>query len=89
MQSGGNIERLCHQRSVNIVDHLGSVTCKVNDPLDAKVDEVSDAEHRVSCMNSLGKYIGSLESSGNMRKRNNTSVQSFANIMTIHLNIYA
>ena len=51
MQSGGNIERLCHQRSVNIVDHLGSVTCKVNDLLDAKVDEVSDAEHRISCMN--------------------------------------
>ena len=36
---------------VNTVGHLGSVTCKVNDPLDAKVDEVSDAEHRVSCMN--------------------------------------
>ncbi|ESR54358.1 hypothetical protein CICLE_v10023724mg [Citrus x clementina] len=44
-QIGGNIEILCHQRSVNIVDHLGSVTCKVNDPLNAKVDEVSDAEH--------------------------------------------
>ncbi|KAK9204563.1 hypothetical protein WN943_014825 [Citrus x changshan-huyou] len=37
---------------VNTVDHLGSVTCKVNDLLDAKVDEVSDAEHRISCMNS-------------------------------------
>ncbi|KAK9199533.1 hypothetical protein WN944_014724 [Citrus x changshan-huyou] len=36
---------------VNTVDHLGSVTCKVNDLLDAKVDEVSDAEHRISCMN--------------------------------------
>lgn len=33
------------------VDHLGSVTCNFNDLLDAKVDEVSDAEHRVSCMN--------------------------------------
>ena len=36
---------------VNTVDHLGSVTCNFNDLLDAKVDEVSDAEHRVSCMN--------------------------------------
>ena len=58
MQSGGNIERLCHQRFVNIVDHLGSVTCKVNDLLDAKVDEVSDVEHRVSC---LDRYACILE----------------------------
>ncbi|KAK9199524.1 hypothetical protein WN944_014715 [Citrus x changshan-huyou] len=31
---------------------FGSVTCKVNDLLDAKVDEVSDVEHRVSCLDS-------------------------------------
>ncbi|ESR54369.1 hypothetical protein CICLE_v10021055mg [Citrus x clementina] len=35
---------------VNTVDHLGSVTYKVNDLLDEKVDEVSDTEHRVSCI---------------------------------------
>ncbi|XP_052294878.1 protein ABIL3-like [Citrus sinensis] len=43
---------------VNTVDHLGSVTCKVNDLLDAKVDEVSDAEHRISCMNSQIQVSG-------------------------------
>ncbi|XP_010541486.1 PREDICTED: protein ABIL3-like [Tarenaya hassleriana] len=35
---------------VNTVDHLGSVTYKVNDFLDEKVDEVSGTELRVSCM---------------------------------------
>ncbi|XP_044485019.1 protein ABIL2-like [Mangifera indica] len=35
---------------VNTVDHLGSVTYKVNDLLDAKVDEVSCTELRVSCI---------------------------------------
>ncbi|KAI8565074.1 hypothetical protein RHMOL_Rhmol03G0232300 [Rhododendron molle] len=35
---------------VNTVDHLGSVTYKVNDLLDEKVDEVSETEHRVSCI---------------------------------------
>lgn len=33
---------------VNTVDHLGSVTFKVNDLLDEKVDEVSGTEFRVS-----------------------------------------
>lgn len=35
---------------VNTVDHLGSVTYKVNDLLDEKVEEVSDTEFRVSCI---------------------------------------
>ncbi|KAJ1388486.1 protein ABIL2-like [Sesbania bispinosa] len=35
---------------VNTVDHLGSVTYKVNDLLDEKVVEVSGAELRVSCI---------------------------------------
>lgn len=35
---------------VNTVDHLGSVTYKVNDLLDEKVDEVSETELRVSCV---------------------------------------
>ncbi|KAF8376765.1 hypothetical protein HHK36_031566 [Tetracentron sinense] len=35
---------------VNTVDHLGSVTYKVNGLLDEKVDEVSITEFRVSCI---------------------------------------
>ncbi|CAN1250795.1 Protein ABIL3 [Linum perenne] len=35
---------------VNTVDHLGSVTFKVNDLLDEKVDEVTGTEFRVSCI---------------------------------------
>ncbi|XVF10089.1 hypothetical protein REPUB_Repub07fG0153200 [Reevesia pubescens] len=35
---------------VNTVDHLGSVTYKVNDLLDEKVEEVSGSELRVSCI---------------------------------------
>ncbi|KAL5805146.1 hypothetical protein ACOSQ3_031946 [Xanthoceras sorbifolium] len=35
---------------VNTVDHLGSVTYKVNDLLEEKVDEVSGTEFRVSCI---------------------------------------
>ncbi|KAI4319962.1 hypothetical protein MLD38_033493 [Melastoma candidum] len=35
---------------VNAVDHLGSVTYKVNDLLGEKVDEVSGTELRVSCI---------------------------------------
>ncbi|XP_062120086.1 protein ABIL2 isoform X1 [Humulus lupulus] len=35
---------------VNTVDHLGSVSYKVNDLLDEKVDEVSGTELRVSCI---------------------------------------
>ncbi|XP_051143827.1 protein ABIL2 isoform X2 [Andrographis paniculata] len=35
---------------VNTVDHLGSVTYKVNDLLDEKVNEVSGTELRVSCI---------------------------------------
>ena len=43
---------------VNTVDHLGSVTYKVNDLLDEKVDEVSDTEHRVSCIEQVCLYAG-------------------------------
>ena len=35
---------------VNTVDHLGSVTYKVNDILDEKAEEVSGTELRVSCI---------------------------------------
>ena len=35
---------------VNTVDHLGSVSFKVTGLLEAKVDEVSGAESRVSCI---------------------------------------
>ncbi|PIA59675.1 hypothetical protein AQUCO_00400518v1 [Aquilegia coerulea] len=35
---------------VNTVDHLGSITYKVTDLLDEKVDEVSGTEFRVSCI---------------------------------------
>ncbi|KAG9448215.1 hypothetical protein H6P81_014343 [Aristolochia fimbriata] len=38
------------QALVNTVDHLGSVTYKVNGILDDKVDEVSGTELRVSCI---------------------------------------
>ncbi|XP_068665910.1 protein ABIL3-like [Aristolochia californica] len=38
------------QALVNTVDHLGSVTYKVNGILDDKVDEVSGSELRVSCV---------------------------------------
>lgn len=35
---------------VNTVDHLGSVTYKVNDLLEEKVEEVSETEFHVSCI---------------------------------------
>ncbi|GER34299.1 ABL interactor-like protein 3, partial [Striga asiatica] len=35
---------------INTVDHLGSVTYKVSDMLDEKVDEVSGTELRLSCI---------------------------------------
>ncbi|KAI3731381.1 hypothetical protein L1987_62569 [Smallanthus sonchifolius] len=35
---------------VNTVDHLGAVSSKVNDLLGEKVNEVSQTEHRVSCI---------------------------------------
>ncbi|GAB2288594.1 Protein abil3, partial [Dionaea muscipula] len=35
---------------VNKVDYLGSVSYKVNDLLDEKVEEVSGTEFRVSCI---------------------------------------
>lgn len=35
---------------VNTVDHLGSVTYKVNDFLDENIDEVSGTELHVSCI---------------------------------------
>ncbi|CAH2064710.1 unnamed protein product [Thlaspi arvense] len=43
---------------VNTVDHLGSITYKVNDFIDEKVDEVTETELRVSCIEQL-KYFGS------------------------------
>uniref|UniRef100_A0A2N9IVG9 Protein ABIL3 n=1 Tax=Fagus sylvatica TaxID=28930 RepID=A0A2N9IVG9_FAGSY len=42
---------------VNTVDHLGSVTYKVNDLLDEKVDEVSGTELRVSCIEQFLGFI--------------------------------
>lgn len=42
---------------VNTVDHLGSVTYKVNDLLDEKVDEVSGTELRVSCIEQVFSYF--------------------------------
>ncbi|KAG5558863.1 hypothetical protein RHGRI_008721 [Rhododendron griersonianum] len=42
---------------VNTVDHLGSVTYKVNDLLDEKVDEVSGTELRVSCIEQVFPYF--------------------------------
>ncbi|KAE8681386.1 putative protein ABIL2 [Hibiscus syriacus] len=41
---------------VNTIDHLGSVTYKVNDFLEEKVDEVSGTERRVSCVEELREY---------------------------------
>ncbi|GKC99861.1 ABIL2-like protein, partial [Tanacetum coccineum] len=35
---------------VNTVDHLGAVSCKVNDLLDEKVNQVSETELRVTCI---------------------------------------
>lgn len=35
---------------LNTVDHLGSMTCKVNDLFNGSVDQVSQAELRVSCI---------------------------------------
>ena len=35
---------------MNTVDHLGSVTYKVNDMLDENVEEVTETEFHVSCI---------------------------------------
>jgi hypothetical protein len=35
---------------VNTIDHLGSVTYKVNGLVDEKFDEISETEFRVSCI---------------------------------------
>lgn len=35
---------------VNTVDHLGAVSCKVNDVLGETVNEVSETELRVTCI---------------------------------------
>lgn len=35
---------------VNTVDHLGAVSCKLNDMLGHEVDEFSQTELRVSCI---------------------------------------
>lgn len=42
---------------VNTVDHLGSVSYKVNGLMEEKVDEVSDAEFRVSCIEQVFLFI--------------------------------
>ncbi|CAL5204071.1 unnamed protein product [Lathyrus oleraceus] len=50
---------------VNTVDHLGSVTYKVNDLLDEKVVEVSGAELRVSCIEQrIRTYQGCMDHKG-------------------------
>ena len=41
---------------VNTVDHLGSVTYKVNDLLDEKLKAVSDTESRVSCIEQVSRF---------------------------------
>lgn len=41
---------------VNTVDHLGSITYKVNDFIDEKVDEVAETELRVSCIEQVKIY---------------------------------
>lgn len=38
------------QALVNTIDHLGSVTLKVNSLLDEKLEEVSETELRFSCI---------------------------------------
>lgn len=45
---------------VNTVDHLGSVSYKVGDFLDEKVDEVSGTELRVSCIEQVKSFVLSL-----------------------------
>lgn len=42
---------------VNTVDHLGSVTYKVNDLLDENIDEVSGTELRVSCLEQVYMFF--------------------------------
>jgi len=42
---------------VNTVDHLGSVSFKVNGLLDEKVDEVSGTELRVSCIEQVITWL--------------------------------
>ena len=42
---------------VNTVDHLGSVSFKVNGLLDEKVDEVSGTELRVSCIEQVITFM--------------------------------
>lgn len=42
---------------VNTVDHLGSVSYKVNDILEEKVDEVSGTELRVSCIEQVSSDV--------------------------------
>jgi len=42
---------------INTVDHLGSVTYKVNDLLDEKMAEVSGAKLRVSCIEQVSSIL--------------------------------
>jgi len=39
--------------------------------------------------NNLGKYIGKLKLQGNVGKRDNTSIKSLTNGMTIHFNMFS
>lgn len=41
---------------MNTVDHLGSITYKVNDFIDERVDEVAETELRVSCIEQVKIY---------------------------------
>lgn len=45
---------------VNTVDHLGSVTYKVNDFVDEKVDQVAGTELRVACIEQVIYIINKL-----------------------------
>lgn len=42
---------------VNTVDHLGTVTYKVNDLLGENIDEVSGTELRVSCLEQVYMFL--------------------------------
>ncbi|CAA7023348.1 unnamed protein product [Microthlaspi erraticum] len=70
---------------VNTVDHLGSVTYKVNDFVDEKVDEVAGTELRVSCIEQRLKMCqeymdheaGEIKKGGNLGKLKNFESSSF------------
>lgn len=53
---------------MNTVDHLGSVTYKVNDLLDEKVHEVSGTEFLVSCIEQVCLDFSSVGAVMNMMR---------------------